>query len=221
MSPNFNKHSEEAFLFASVSEFVKCWSSGKKSRLILESVNGYSFVNFSAFLGYPGDHHFNANGRHRNPKAQNSKKKSSHQIQSDNERAARFQERKRREMAMTSSPAGIPTSLASSPSAAAPANFTFSEPHPENLRENLLERTALCVSELHENQEHDDPASVSLTSIAEEGIPEQTSKLVLEGSKGPLDPPTETKETQTLSISVKHKATSTATTSLLRESQTT
>ena len=45
---------EEAFLFSTFMEFNKCWRSGKKSRLVIESnVNGFAFVNFSAFLGYP------------------------------------------------------------------------------------------------------------------------------------------------------------------------
>ena len=101
----FNKyrHSEEAFLFASVSEFVKCWSSGKNSRLIIESVSGQAFIHFSAFLGNPKDDHFKARARDWQPKPK-SKKKSERKIQRDNARAAKFQERKKGEMALTTSP---------------------------------------------------------------------------------------------------------------------
>jgi len=52
------KYSEESFLFATFSEIVKCWGSGAKSRLFIESVKGNAFVNFSAFLGHPGRAHF-------------------------------------------------------------------------------------------------------------------------------------------------------------------
>ena len=52
------KHfSEGAFLFATFMEFNKCWRSGKKSRLIVESVNGFAFINFSAYLGHPESMH--------------------------------------------------------------------------------------------------------------------------------------------------------------------
>ena len=50
----FQRHfTEEAFLFSTFVEFNKCWRSGKKSRLVIESINGFAFVNFSAFLGHP------------------------------------------------------------------------------------------------------------------------------------------------------------------------
>ena len=41
------RNTEEAFLFAGFIEFVKCWSSSKKSRIVIESVNGQAFMNFS------------------------------------------------------------------------------------------------------------------------------------------------------------------------------
>ena len=41
-----------------ISEFVKCWRSSKKSRLFIDSVNGKAFMNFSVFLGNPSDIHF-------------------------------------------------------------------------------------------------------------------------------------------------------------------
>ena len=37
-----------------ISEFIKCWTSRKRSRL---SVNGMAFVNFSVFLGNPFEAH--------------------------------------------------------------------------------------------------------------------------------------------------------------------
>ena len=58
---NFKQYrhfTEEAFLFSTFVEFNKCWSSGKRSRLVIESVNGHAFVNFSAFLGNPKTMHF-------------------------------------------------------------------------------------------------------------------------------------------------------------------
>ena len=152
MKRTFNKHrhSEEAFLFASVSEFVNCWSSGKKSRLIIESVRGQAFIQFSAFLGNPKDDHSKARARARDrqPKP---KQKSERKIQRDNARAAKFQERKKRETALTTSP--VPSSLQPSgqptvPTTSSPfrveassTSFHFSEPHPENLRESLLSET--------------------------------------------------------------------------------
>ena len=89
---NFKRHfTEEAFLFSTFVEFNKCWSSGKKSRLVIESFNGFAFVNFSAFLGHPKTMHF-APREKRDP-GRKSKKKSKRKTQRDNERAARFQER--------------------------------------------------------------------------------------------------------------------------------
>ena len=98
---NNYRHSEEAFLFASVfSEFVKCWSSGKKSYLIIESLSGQAFIHFSAFLGNPKDDHFKARAGDRQPKP---RKESERKIQRDIARAAKFQERKKRETAWTTS----------------------------------------------------------------------------------------------------------------------
>ena len=94
---NFKRHfTEEAFLFSTFVEFNKCWSSGKKSRLVIESVNGFAFVNFSAFLGHPKTIHF-APRENQNPGRKSSKKKSKRKTQRDNQRAARFQEMKRQE----------------------------------------------------------------------------------------------------------------------------
>ena len=43
--------SEGDFIFAT---FVKCWRSGGRSRLFMESKKSGAFVNFSTFLGHPG-----------------------------------------------------------------------------------------------------------------------------------------------------------------------
>ena len=125
---------EEAFLFSTFVEFNKCWSSGKKSRLVIESLNGFAFVSFSAFLGHPKTMH-SAPREKLNP-GRKSKKKSKRKTERDNERAARFHEKKRQEREATVSEASKDTqsspsipSAASSPKAA----FTFSEPAPADV----------------------------------------------------------------------------------------
>ena len=50
--------SERDFLFATFIEFVKCWGSGGRSRLFMESRKSGAFVNFSTFLGHPGMRRF-------------------------------------------------------------------------------------------------------------------------------------------------------------------
>lgn len=107
--------SEEAFLIATFSEFVKCWGSGKRARIFVESMNGGAFVNFSTFLGNPGSEHINRRkmaaktnghpeGHHdtqHNPhsgSAQTSlRKKSKRKTERDNKRAAEFQKKKAEE----------------------------------------------------------------------------------------------------------------------------
>ena len=56
-----SQRSDEGLLFATLVEFVKCWGSGKRSRLFVESVNKEAFLNFSTFLGNPGKGHFRQN----------------------------------------------------------------------------------------------------------------------------------------------------------------
>ena len=105
--------SEEAFLQATFREFVKCWGSGKRARIFVESVNGGAFVSFSTFLGnpgaphidprktaktsgYPEGHHDSQNGG--NPHFQAAfKKKSKRKTERDNARAAEFQKKKKEE----------------------------------------------------------------------------------------------------------------------------
>ena len=138
---NFNgQFTEEAFLFSTFVEFNKCWSSGKKSRLVIESVNGFAFVNFSAFLGHPKTRHFAPRER-QNP-GKKSKKKSERKTRRDNERAARFHEKKRQEREAAASEASkdLPSPIVSSPpdpSAVSPpapgVEFAFSEPAPADV----------------------------------------------------------------------------------------
>ena len=119
-------------------------------------------MNFSAFLGDPKDVHFKAGAGNRQPKP---RKKSERKIQRDKARAAKFQERKKREMALISSPdtstlpAGvssgdprIPTTSSPSQVEAAPTSFLFSEPHPEHIRESseTMMHTSLYFSRIEE-----------------------------------------------------------------------
>ena len=90
------KEREEEFLFSSFIEFNKCWRSGTKARVIMESFNGVAFVNFTAFLGHPDDVHFDSRPAEQKP-TKKPRKKSDKKIKRDNERAAQFQKRKRKE----------------------------------------------------------------------------------------------------------------------------
>ena len=142
-------NSEEAFLFATFKEFHKCWRSGTKARVIIESVNGKAFVNFSAFLGDPYDVHFKPRPSKRNP-SNMPRKKSNNKIKRDNHRAAQFQARKKKEEeeASACTPADNPECEAIAPSTAlahpppvtdssstsTPSKeFEFSEPNRENM----------------------------------------------------------------------------------------
>ena len=110
-------YSEEAFLQATLREFTKCWGSGKRARIFVESVNGGAFVSFSTFLGNPGAPHINPRkskmaartsghpeGHHDsqnggNPHFQATSKKSKRKTERDNARAAEFQKEKKKEEA--------------------------------------------------------------------------------------------------------------------------
>ena len=135
---------EEAFLFSTFYEFIKCWKSSKRSRLFIDSVNGNAFVNFSAFLGDPSEAHFQPNSRRRKPPPKESKrKKSSKKIQRDNDRAAKFQEKKRQEQAAASAASGDPPPATSSPAEssvrAASVNFSFASPVAEDKTNDAME----------------------------------------------------------------------------------
>ena len=107
--------SEEAFLHATFSEFVKCWGSGKRARIFVESMNGGAFVNFSTFLGnpgmvhinqrkmaakthgHPGGNHDKQSNSHSGSAPNSSRKKSKRKTERDNKRAAEFQKKKAEE----------------------------------------------------------------------------------------------------------------------------
>ena len=148
-------NSEEAFLFATFKEFHKCWRSGTKARVIIESVNGKAFVNFSAFLGNPDDAHFKPRPSNRTP-SKEPRKKSDKKIKRDNDRAARFQDRKRREAASVSKPDGNPEAMATTSSpgveSASDLEFSFASPVPEILRQNTSHDQGMTASDKKEDQ---------------------------------------------------------------------
>ena len=53
--------SDEGLLFATLVEFIKCWGSGRRSRLFVETMNKEAFLNFSTFLGNPRKGSFKQN----------------------------------------------------------------------------------------------------------------------------------------------------------------
>ena len=95
-------NNEDAFLFSTFCEFLKCWRSGTKARVIIESQRGHAFVNFSAYLGHPDDVHFKTRPTKRKPSG-GPRKKSARKIKRDNDRVARFKERQKEE-SVTASP---------------------------------------------------------------------------------------------------------------------
>ena len=125
---------------------MKCWSSGKKSRLIIKSVSGQAFINFSAFLvGHP--------------KYDHSKPRRGHRIVNRNlERNPnrRSSVRKKREMALTTSPVSsplpasghpkVPTTSSPTQVEASSTSFYFSTPLPENFRESSSSETMMHTS---------------------------------------------------------------------------
>ena len=152
------KQREEAFLFSTFAEFNKCWRSGAKARVIMETFNGAAFVNFSAFLGYPNDVHFHSRPEKRNP-PKKPRRKSEKKVKRDNERAARFQSKKRNEddeAATASKPAdNSEATESSSPSPGIESEsvvtnsdieFSFASPVPENLR-HTSQDTSLVLSD--------------------------------------------------------------------------
>ena len=51
-------NTEEAFVLASLKEFVKLWGSGTQASLNLECKNGQAWIHFGAMLGSPASSHF-------------------------------------------------------------------------------------------------------------------------------------------------------------------
>ena len=168
-------YTEEAFLLSTFSEFVKCWKSSKKSRLFIESVNGMAFMNFSVFLGNPSEAHsphYNPNPQRRHPSSkENKRKKSSKKIQRDNERAAKFQAKKRQEQASASAANGDPLSTSSptvSSIRAASVNFSFASPVAEDKTSDAMEGVSdpqITPEDLRHQLE--DPPSLTLSQEGE------------------------------------------------------
>ena len=123
------KETEEAFLYSTFIEFNKCWRSGTKARVIMETFNGQAFINFSAFLGHPDDTHFHPRQSRWNP-PKKPRKKSEKKIKRDNDRAARFQENKRKEGKVLNSE---PVENPGPPSATSGFEFSFASPTKEDL----------------------------------------------------------------------------------------
>ena len=155
-------NSEEAFLFSTFKEFCKCWRSGANSRVSIESVKRKAFINFSAFLGYPDDVHFNPWQSKRNP-SKGPRKKSANKIKRDNDRAARFQARKRKEeeeaASVSKSAADLEAITASSPNPSSESvmtvsdiEFSFASPVPEVLRHSISQDTSMILSNSKEQK---------------------------------------------------------------------
>ena len=177
-------NSEAAFLFSTFKEFVKCWRSGTRARVFIESFNRGAFVNFSAYLGHPDDVHFRPRPTKRNP-SRVPRKKSEKKRKRDNDRAARFQERKRKEeeAASASIASGNPDAIVTSSPGAASAmtvsdrEFSFASPVPENLRHDKSKDTSLNVSDKIEPGEQEDDDNIEpLPEIhSEEKVQDQES----------------------------------------------
>ena len=141
MRQNKRHFTQEEFLLSTFVEFNKCWTSGKRSRLFIESVNGNAFMTFSVFLGHPGNAHFVP----KNPQQPKKKKvKSKRKTDRDNQRAANFQERKRREMEAAVSAATGESSESSGQNTSSPATqtssspeFSFAEPALESINSDI------------------------------------------------------------------------------------
>ena len=161
-------NSEEAFLFSTFKEFYKCWKSGTNARVFIESVNGKAFFTFSAFLGYPEDVHFKPRQWKRNP-SKGPRKKSANKIKRDNDRAARFQARKRKEEEAASASKSVDTPeaiVSSSPGSESlvtisDLEFSFSTPVPENLRQDTSQSTSMILNDNIEHRKQDNTLNSS------------------------------------------------------------
>ena len=181
--------SEEAFLFSTFKEFCKCWRSGTRARVIMESMNGNTFVNFSAYLGHPDNVHFQPRPSKRNPTTA-SRKKSEKKIKRDNDRAARFQKQKRsneegvastlksmdnHEAVVTSTPGSDKSemTISSLNSSLKSRKFSFASPVPETLQHNKSHDTALSMN-LSDKKEEEQGLDGSLAKMPEKITEEDT-----------------------------------------------
>ena len=181
------RDSEEAFLYATFREFNKCWRSGKKARVIMESFNGQAFVNFSAFVGNPDDTHF-----HPRPSKQilpkKPRKKSEKKIKRDNDRAARFQENQRRNKereVLNSEPVDNPRP----PSANSGIQFSFASPAKEdlsNLSTSTTNQDKTDLSTITTNQDKTD-SMMDVQNIDTQESEHKDSSHELEESDFPGD----------------------------------
>ena len=161
-------NSEASFLFSTFNEFYKCWRSGTNARLFIESVKGKAFINFSAYLGNPDDVHFKPWHSKRNP-SKVQRKKSAKKIKRDNDRAARFQESKRKEEEAVSAPksADKPEAIVTSSPGAESAmtvsdlEFSFASPLSENLRQDTSQDTSMILSDKKDQKKQEDDNSLN------------------------------------------------------------
>ena len=63
-NPRFEAFTEEAFVLASLKEFVKLWGSGSQAFFQLQCVDGQASLKFSSQLGSPADIHFHQQHRY-------------------------------------------------------------------------------------------------------------------------------------------------------------
>ena len=179
-------NSEEAFLYSTFKEFFKCWKSGTNAHVFIESVNGRAFVPFSTFLGFPEDVHFKPRQRKRDP-SKGPRKKSANKIKRDNDRAARFHERKRKEeeAASASKSADTPEAFISpspgleSVMTISDYEFSFASPTPENLRQDTSQSTSMIVNDNIEDRKQDEAFNYSSLEfqVEEEEIQEHSQSL--------------------------------------------
>ena len=174
-------NSEASFLFSTFNEFYKCWRSGTNARLFIDSVKGKAFITFSAYLGNPDDVHFKPWHTKRNP-SKVQRKKSEKKIKRDNDRAARFQERKKKEKEAASAPesADKPEAIVTSSPGAESAmtisglEFSFSSPVPENLRHDASQGTSMILSDKKEGKQ--DGLSLNNSNLEFQGEEEEVNE---------------------------------------------
>ena len=178
-------NSEASFLFSTFNEFYKCWRSGTNSRLFIESVNGKAFINFSAYIGYPDNAHFKPWHHERNP-SKRPRKKSAKKIKRDNDRAARFQESKRKEAeaVSTSKSPDKPEAFATSSPGAESAmtvsdlEFSFASPLPENLRQDSFQDTSMFLSDKKDQKKLEEDNSLNNSNFEFQGEEEEVQENI-------------------------------------------
>ena len=100
MNISKQENTEEAFVFASLKEFIRVWRSGRQASLTLECKEGKTSLNFQVSLGRPDQSHFQ-DGR-------GQRRKSARRRQKNNARAAAFQAAR----AASAGPPAVPPSPA-------------------------------------------------------------------------------------------------------------